>query len=431
MASISKRGESWRVLWRLGGRGGPTQSTTWPNLELAERANQIAVAHRHRITDDQVYEAILGPDPAEPDIDRGPTVAQFADTWLASRTRLAPGQIARYRSQLDQRILPALGHIYLRELSGTDVAGFLNRLRATGLKDSTVTRYYACLHAMLAFALLEKKVDDNAAKRTDFIRDIVSHDDLGDDGDDHVYLTRYEYELILGHLKPAGRPLVEFLAGTGCRFSEGTAVSPGAVDVLGGKVRVHRAWKYDGKRWYLGTTKGRRRRTVTIGRRLAGVLADPVAQRAEDDPDGLLLTAPEGGRIIHSNFVNRFWDPAVAAAMRCQLHPPLDERGEPDAAPLAVSTCPCPTRLKQRPTMHDLRHSHVAWLIAEGRPIASISRRIGHHSTTITERVYAGILPEVVEADADAIDRFLSGESAGTETAAGTSQGRESAAGSR
>ncbi len=409
MASISQRGESWRVLWRLGGRGGAQQSTTWPTEDLAQRADEIARAHRHKITADQVYEAILGPDPTEPDADRGPTVSQFADTWLTSRTRLAPGQVARYRSQLDQRILPAIGHIHLRELSGTDVAGLLNKLRADGLKDATVTRYYACLHALLAFALLEKKIDDNPARRTDFIRDIVSHDDLGDDGDDHVYLTRYEYERILGNLKPIARPLVEFLAGTGCRFSEGTAIAPSAVDVLGGKVRIHRAWKYDGRRWYLGTTKGRRRRTVTIGKRLTLVLAELVTQRLEGDPDGLLLTAPEGGRIIHSNFVNRFWDPAVAAAMRCGQHPPLDAEGEPDPAPLAVSTCPCPTRLKKRPTLHDLRHSHVAWLIAEGRPIASISRRIGHHSTVITEQVYAGILPEVVEADADAIDRFLSG----------------------
>lgn len=409
MASIQQRGSSWRVLWRLGGRGGRQQSTTWPTPELAKRAADLAAAHRHAVTADDVYDMIMPPSEDRPG-GRGPTVAQFASRWLASRTRLTPGQVARYRSQLDQRILPAIGHLELRELNGTHVATMLNRLKAAGLKDGTLTRYYACLHAMLAFAVLEKEIGDNPARRTDFIRDIVSHDDLSDDGDDHVYLTRYEYGRILEHMKPAGRVLVEFLAGTGCRFSEATAVAVEAVDPFARTVRIHRAWKYDGKGgWYLGTTKGRRRRTVSLGAGLVDTLAPLIAGEAGDQ---LLFRAPRGGRINHSNFANRLWFPALAAASSCELH-------EDDG-------CECPTRLTRRPTLHDLRHSHVAWLIAAGRPIASISRRLGHHTTTITEQVYAGILPEVQEADAEAIDAVLSGR--GGTAMGGATGGRAEAA---
>lgn len=389
MASIQHRGDSWRVKWRQGGRGGAEQSTTWPTRELAERAAQIAAAHRHALTGDQVYDMIVPVVPVDDVVESGPSVAEFASRWLAARTRLTPGQIARYRSQLDRRILPAIGRLRLRELSGTDVAGLLNGLRSDGLKDSTITRYYACLHAMLAFAVLEREIGDNPARRTDFVRDIIAHDDDSEDGEGHVYLTRHEYERILSRLDRRAVPLIEFLAGTGARFSEATAVAVGAVNLFDRTVRIHRAWKYDGRgNWYLGTTKGRRRRTVTLGRRLVDVLAEPVALYA-DDPDGLLFRAPGGGRVIHSNFVNRAWEPAIAAAMRSD------------------SLVDLPVRT--RPTLHDLRHSHVAWLIAAGRPLASISRRLGHATTTITERVYAGILPEVVEADADAIDAFLSG----------------------
>lgn len=443
MAHIEQRGDSWRVEWRLGGRSGRKQSTTWPKPEFAQQAADIAAAHRHQITADQVYAAILG-EPARVDERATPTVRAWANTWIGALTRPGPGQIRTYRGQLDREILPALGDKQLHEVAGTDIGTLLNTLR-TRFKDSTVTRYYACIHAMFAAAHRDGLIDDNPARRTDFVRDLIAHDDATDDGDDHVYLTRHEYELLLAAMPAGARTLVQFLAETGARFSEGAAVAVGAVDVFTRRVRVHRAWKFDGKRWYLGATKGRVRRSVSIGARLVDALTPLVAS---EPVTALLFRAPEGGRVVYTNFLSRVWDPAVVAAMRCPLHPPaargrqVDESaaarcggnggvvdngsraGQPcgrhvqrgwdrchdhaGPTPEAVSTCDCPTRLTRRPTPHDLRHSHVAWLIAKGRPIASISRRIGHHSTKITEQVYAGILPEVSDSDAAAVDDFLS-----------------------
>jgi integrase len=125
------------------------------------------------------------------------------------------------------------------------------------------------------------------------------------------------------------------------------------------------------------------------------------------DGSGLILRSPRGGRLHYNNFNHRHWRPAIEAAMRCERHPPeglqQSRRGNWPAG--AVSTCDCPERLKRRPTIHDLRHTSTAWLIAEGRQIAAISRRLGHSSTAVTERVYAGILPSVDDDMAAAMDR--------------------------
>lgn len=43
---------------------------------------------------------------------------------------------------------------------------------------------------------------------------------------------------------------------------------------------------------------------------------------------------------------------------------------------------------------HSLRHSHVAFLIAQGFDIYTISKRLGHADTTITSRTYAYLLDE-------------------------------------
>ena len=42
---------------------------------------------------------------------------------------------------------------------------------------------------------------------------------------------------------------------------------------------------------------------------------------------------------------------------------------------------------------HDLRHTHVAWLIAGGTPLPHIQARLGHESITTTIDTYGHLLP--------------------------------------
>lgn len=476
MATKEQRGASWRVYWRLGGvRGGAKQSTTWRTEPRADKAKKIAEAHGHAITSEEVYAAVLGKKyiPAVPLAEAPvllPTLAEWAEVWLAARTRIGPRQRRTYRRQLDNRILPALGHLRLDEVDGTAVAKFLNSLLASGLERETVTRYYACLHAMLAFAVAEKKIPDNPAKRTDWIRDLIAHDDTGEEA--HVYLTRAEFDLVRNAADPRARPLIDCLADTGARFSEATALDVGDAE-LGGRmpgVRVTKAWKTDEDGvWYRGSTKGRNRRFVPLPGRTTAVLAPLTKDRS---PAALLFTAPKGGRVVHSNWTKRFWAPAVARAQRCVEHPPpgagrqveADQLAGPtcgnnggtgrrgkqampcgarvspgwdrcsahrDPPPLTVSTCDCPGRLHKAPTPHDLRHSHVAWLIAAGRPLYVISRRLGHRSTKVTETVYAGILRQVDEETVAALAAFDAPEVAAVVVPKHRRQGGRSAPGRR
>ena len=44
--------------------------------------------------------------------------------------------------------------------------------------------------------------------------------------------------------------------------------------------------------------------------------------------------------------------------------------------------------------IHDLRHSHVAYLISQGEEISLISKRIGHKSVTVTWDTYGHLYPD-------------------------------------
>jgi integrase len=58
---------------------------------------------------------------------------------------------------------------------------------------------------------------------------------------------------------------------------------------------------------------------------------------------------------------------------------------------------------------HDLRHTHVAWLIAGGAPLPHIQARLGHESITTTIDTYGHLLPAGDELISKIIDTALSG----------------------
>src|SRR5690606_39678910 len=47
--------------------------------------------------------------------------------------------------------------------------------------------------------------------------------------------------------------------------------------------------------------------------------------------------------------------------------------------------------------IHDLRHTHAAWLISAGVPLTAIQRRLGHASLAVTSDLYGHLMPAVDE----------------------------------
>ena len=58
---------------------------------------------------------------------------------------------------------------------------------------------------------------------------------------------------------------------------------------------------------------------------------------------------------------------------------------------------------------HDLRHTHVAWLVAGGAPLPHIQARLGHESITTTIDTYGHLLPAGDELISGIIDTALTG----------------------
>ncbi|MFI1723871.1 tyrosine-type recombinase/integrase [Streptomyces sp. NPDC020489] len=194
--------------------------------------------------------------------------------------------------------------------------------------------------------------------------------------DDHVdedmtFLERDEYARIATEIKdPDARDLADFLVGTGMRWSEASAlkVKDLALQADRPTVSVQRAWKRakvgSPEAFFLGPPKTRKaRRLVALSPAQVETCRRLVTGQG---PEAFVFRAAMGGPWRHSNFYHRKWQPAVQAAIAAGL--------------------------PKRPRLHDLRHTHVAWLIAANIPLPAIQARLGHESIQTTVDRYGHLI---------------------------------------
>jgi integrase len=171
------------------------------------------------------------------------------------------------------------------------------------------------------------------------------------------------------------RPLIITLAGTGMRWGEAVGLTRRRLDIMARTLYVFRTLEEVDGVLDVGTPKTKRsKRSIS----LPDAVVEALIPLSIGDEDGYLFTTPRGARLRRHNFGRRIWKPAVAEAK-------------------------LPSTLR----VHDLRHTHVAHLIAEGVHPASISRRLGHKSIRVTMDVYGHLLPDVDERVIKAANRAL------------------------
>lgn len=230
-----------------------------------------------------------------------------------------------------------------------------------------------------------------------------------------VFLTESEFETIYGRLKGDAKAFAEFLVTTGLRYSEATALQVRDLDLLGPRphLKIRRSWKRqdDGTYKYGPPKTPRSRRNVALHRLQVYKLLPLVSGKR---PKDLVFTGPGGDRWVHQTFSMSRWRPAVYESVRCEYHRGLDR----DAGIGVLRTnryvknddmepCGCPGMLEKIPRLHDLRHTHVSWLIAKNLPLPAIQRRLGHESIQTTVDRYGHLLPELDDDMVEAVGGFM------------------------
>jgi integrase len=191
------------------------------------------------------------------------------------------------------------------------------------------------------------------------------------------FLTNEEVRALADAIDPRYRVLVLAGAYTGLRIGELAGLKLDALDMLRRRLTVTRSVnEVRGKLVVRSEPKtAASRRTVALPRFLVDELAAHLA--LVKDPDGWVFPAPDGGPLRRNGFRSRFWQTAVSRAGLAGVR------------------------------IHDLRHTHAAWLIAQGEHPKVIQARLGHASIKTTLDVYGHLFDGLDEKAASRLDSLV------------------------
>lgn len=308
----------------------------------------------------------VGPDAAEATIGLGgndTTLAEYLDRHIDELTSAHEGTRTRYRGYTNG-LRNTIGALPIEALSTRAIQGWVRELQTAGAAGKTVHNKHGFLAGALNAAVREGVIPANPC---DGVKLTASTRRA-----EPVFLTGDEVKGIASRIYQPHAPLVLWLASTGMRYSEATALTVGDINTTKRTARVNKAWKYIPKKpLELGPPKSRKSiRTVSLpATALEGINMDR--------PRGALLFPGHAGKPLAPSTFRMCWYRAV------------DD-------------------MDPRPRVHDLRHTCASWMIAAGIPLPTIQAHLGHESIQTTIGVYGHLDRSAGERAAAAIDDALS-----------------------
>jgi integrase len=378
---------------------------------------------------DEAYAALVAARdaaPAAPAVTEITTFADFAYKWVDHLTGVQPRTRADYRRDITLHMIPAFGHLDIADDDALDeyaVSAWILAMRAgerdpdhpeTWLRKPKAVKTVANIHATL-FVIFKAAVRAKLRAGNPCEETSLPVDEDEDDIEEMVFLAHPEIHLLLAAANPDARDLIIILVNTGLRWSELTALQVrDVIDLAGAKphLRIRRAWKRQPDSTFkLGPPKTKQsRRSISLTPTLVEIFTRLVAGRG--DRDHIIVTATRGVVWGHHQFLGTRWMPAVYRAVRCEAHRDKDGLKGVNKYGLRrehLVPCGCPGTLTKVPRIHDMRHTHVAHLIASGAPMLAIQKRLGHKSAQTTSDRYGHLLPQVDEALIDNLEAGWTG----------------------
>lgn len=299
------------------------------------------------------------------------TVEQFLEDWLVSvKQSRRFGTFTGYLSKIHLHINPVIGKVPLTALTRQHVDLVMDTARPK-LKPSTLALLRVTLGTALAAAVKWELVDRNVVKLTEAPR--VPH------REQHFLDPAGAQRLLAVIAESDYAPIYLTMLTTGLRVGEALALRWSDVELDAGQLSVtHTLHRVDGEFQLLEPKTASSRRTIRLS---AVTVAALCAHRAQQD-----IVTLDGSGLV---FPSATGAPIEAGNVRRCFARLLKRAGFP----------------KMR--VHDLRHSWATIQLAMGTPAKVVQEQLGHSSIGTTMDTYSHVVPAMMQAAADAMDRAL------------------------
>lgn len=359
MASIHPRQRkdgtySYRLMWRDNGR---PEHETFHDLKEAEMWQRLIEANGNSLAKaEKVYRA------GEVE---GPTLAEAMGDHIDNLVGTTPYTLKRYRESLRLHFDGPLGRMKVKAITHDSIIDWIKWMQGRELSPKTIANKHGLLSATFETCIRRGLIERNPCKGVRLPKKVR----VGDDGDD---ITMDDYRAIRARTDPHFQPFLDFLVGTGCRFSEATPLvaKDFLLEATTPLVLITKAHKLggEGEARYIGDPKSQksRRRVSLAPSTVESVRRLVEAARADGGP---VFRMKRGGSFTAQAFYNHSWEQA---------------RRE---AGLGIGA-------DKHVTVHSIRHLHAAIMLHNGMSLYELSVRMGHNSIQITADLYAHLLPE-------------------------------------
>lgn len=316
--------------------------------------------------------------------DRDIVLQDYALRWLESRHGdIAQRTYRSYRQSLNHYVLPALGHLRLREIRPRQVLGWLATLKRRGLAADTIRLAKAALALVLRRAVVEELVESNAVRS------------LGQEAAQGK-ITKAERQSKIRPLESVAQRdallaqaarewpygvAFEVMAKAGPRPGETYAFRLEDLNLRARTLRVERALDFDRT---LKPTKTYERRVLRLSSSLIESLRRHVLRLKEEA-------------------LRRGWG-EVTWLFPTEANTPVDEAKAAKAFRRALKAAGLPAH-----RVYDLRHTFASLMLMGGARLGYVSRQLGHKTAEVTLRWYARWIPDDAgdQAQADVLEPKL------------------------
>ena len=311
------------------------------------------------------------------------TFGEWAAEVEATRLNRRESTRARDAAYLRSLILPTFSEQAIAAIRPHEIRQWIADLEQRSYAPATIAKAYQIVSRCFRVAVTDGLIPRTPCREIKLPKN---------DRDEKRFLSPTEVESLADAIQDRYRVFVLTGAYTGLRFGELAALRTDDLDGLRRTVRVDEQLSRQGSSTMVSGPLKSKKAYRTIG--IPAFLVEDLAAHVASFPStsDFIFSHDAGGPLDYTRFRRRYWHPAVEAAV-----------GEP-----------C--------TPHDLRHTHVAMLIADGQSPRYIADRLGHKSTRTVLDVYGHLYDDLDEAAMEGLERLRSQGQAGARNALGGSQ---------
>lgn len=301
-------------------------------------------------------------DPADSKI----RISELGPAWLERhKSKVTASSHHSVESTWRVHVLPQWGHYSVGAITRRDLAMWLTKL-GESRSHTTVARARDLLGGIFDEAIEDGRIVKNPARGIAIKKKPLPEE---------TFLTHRQVEELARACRYPS--LVRFLAYTGLRWGEATALRVRNVDLGKRRLMVREAVAEVNGKHILGSVKSHERRVVAYPGFLDAELAAQCSGKGQDDR---LWAGADGGFLRSGNSRDGWFQAAVKRRMAV----------DPDMA---------------RITPHDLRHTAASLAISAGANVKVIQRMLGHKSAKVTLDTYAALFPDDLDNVTQALSR--------------------------